>query len=188
MANSMSMVNRVSMAVKALFKKYPMASNAVVYGTLITGAEFTQQTITKKILVPASHREPIDTGSLGRYAIMGTLIYPNVLYIWYRWLDRRYVGTATKIIVKKLLLDQFLLTPPLLCAFFIIMSAMERKADIFEECRKKMIPSFQTSCMFWLPAQTLNFVFVPPVARVVYVGTCAFIWVNILVWIKRQQY
>ena len=39
------------MVVKALFKKYPMASNAVVYGTLITGAEFTQQTITKKVLV-----------------------------------------------------------------------------------------------------------------------------------------
>jgi hypothetical protein len=45
------MATRVSMAVKELFKKYPMASNAVVYGTLITGAEFTQQTITKKILV-----------------------------------------------------------------------------------------------------------------------------------------
>jgi hypothetical protein len=51
MASSMSLVNRASIAVKALFKKYPMASNAVVYGTLITGAEFTQQTITKKILV-----------------------------------------------------------------------------------------------------------------------------------------
>jgi hypothetical protein len=51
MANSISMVNRVSTAVKALFKKYPMASNAVVYGTLITGAEFTQQTVTKKLLV-----------------------------------------------------------------------------------------------------------------------------------------
>lgn len=84
MANSMSTLNRVSMAVKTLFKKYPMASNAVVYGTLITGAEFTQQTITKKILVKTSHRQPIDTGSLGRYAIMGTLIYPNVLYIWYQ--------------------------------------------------------------------------------------------------------
>jgi hypothetical protein len=45
------MATRVSLAVKTLFKKYPMASNAVVYGTLITGAEFTQQTITKKILV-----------------------------------------------------------------------------------------------------------------------------------------
>jgi hypothetical protein len=33
--------------------------------------------------VKDSEREPIDKGSLGRYAIMGTLIYPNVLYIWY---------------------------------------------------------------------------------------------------------
>jgi hypothetical protein len=45
------MATKVSMTVKTLFKKYPMTSNAVVYGTLITGAEFTQQTITKKILV-----------------------------------------------------------------------------------------------------------------------------------------
>ncbi|KDR19328.1 hypothetical protein L798_06834 [Zootermopsis nevadensis] len=78
------MATRVFMAVKTLFKKYPMASNAVVYGTLITGAEFTQQTITKKILVKDSHHEPIDKGSLSRYAIMGTLIYPNVLYICLR--------------------------------------------------------------------------------------------------------
>ncbi|XP_069688107.1 mpv17-like protein isoform X1 [Periplaneta americana] len=182
------MATRISAAVKTIFKRYPMAANAVVYGTLVTGAEFSQQTITKKILVKDAERQEIDKGSLGRFAIMGTLIYPNVLYIWYRWLDSRYVGTATKTIVKKLLLDQFVLTPPLLCAFFVIMSAMERKDDIFEECRKKMIPTFQTSCMFWLPAQTLNFIFIPPVARVVYVGTCAFIWINILVWIKRQKY
>lgn len=26
-----------------------------------------------------------------------------------------------------------------------VMSAMERKADIFEECRKKMIPTFQVN-------------------------------------------
>jgi hypothetical protein len=45
------MATMLSASVKALFRKYPMASNAVVYGTLITGAEFTQQTITKKILV-----------------------------------------------------------------------------------------------------------------------------------------
>jgi hypothetical protein len=49
------MATRALLAVKALFKKYPMASNAVVYGTLITGAEFSQQTITKKILVSCKH-------------------------------------------------------------------------------------------------------------------------------------
>ena len=38
-----------------------------------------------------------------------------------------------------LLTNNFLLfLPP-------VMSAMERKADIFEECRKKMIPAFQVN-------------------------------------------
>jgi len=38
-----------------------------------------------------------------------------------------------------LLTNNFLLfLPP-------VMSAMERKADIFEECRKKMIPTFQVN-------------------------------------------
>ncbi|XP_069688110.1 mpv17-like protein isoform X2 [Periplaneta americana] len=182
------MATRISAAVKTIFKRYPMAANAVVYGTLVTGAEFSQQTITKKILLTNEESSAYDFGTIERYAVLGLGIYPHVYYVWYRWLDSRYVGTATKTIVKKLLLDQFVLTPPLLCAFFVIMSAMERKDDIFEECRKKMIPTFQTSCMFWLPAQTLNFIFIPPVARVVYVGTCAFIWINILVWIKRQKY
>lgn len=42
--------------------------------------------------------------------------------------------------------------------------------------------------MFWLPAQSINFLMVPPAARVVYVGSCAFIWVNVLCWFKRQNY
>lgn len=67
------------------------------------------------------------------------------------------------------------------------MSLMERKDDIFEECREKFVPTFARSCLFWLPAQTLNFSVVPPQFRVVYISTCAFAWVNILCWIKRGQ-
>ena len=36
----------------------------------------------------------------------------------YKWLDGRYAGTATKIVFKKLILDQFLLTPLLLVMFY----------------------------------------------------------------------
>lgn len=42
-----------------------------------------------------------------------------VIFFRYRWLDGRFVGTSTKIITKKLLLDQFLLTPPLLVVFYV---------------------------------------------------------------------
>ena len=45
--------------------------------------------------------------------------------------------------------------------------------------------TFQSSCLFWMPAQAVNFLLVPPGLRVVYVGTCSLLWVNILCLIKR---
>ncbi|XP_071439231.1 mpv17-like protein isoform X2 [Hetaerina americana] len=131
---------------------------------------------------------PYDARVITHYGVLGLGFFPQVYYYWYKWLDGRYVGTAARTVVKKLLLDQFVLTPPLLVVFYVSMSVMERKTDLFEECRNKLLPTFKTSCIFWLPAQALNFLWVPPAARVIYVGTCAFAWVNILCWIKRQDY
>jgi hypothetical protein len=37
----------------------------------------------------------------------------------YKWLDGKFPGTTKRIIFKKLMLDQFLMTPPLLATFFI---------------------------------------------------------------------
>ena len=41
--------------------------------------------------------------------------------------------------------------------------------------------------MFWMPIQALNFFFVPSSLRVVYIGTCSFIWINILCVLKRDN-
>ena len=41
--------------------------------------------------------------------------------------------------------------------------------------------------MFWMPAQALNFALVPQTMRVVYIGTCSFLWVNILCILKREE-
>lgn len=68
------------------------------------------------------------------------------------------------------------------------MSIMEKANDPLEECKQKILPTFVRSCLFWLPAQSLNFLFIPPKFRVIYVGTCSFLWVNILCWVKRQDY
>ena len=70
-----------------------------------------------------------------RYWVVGTFWFPVVLYNWYLWLDAKFVGTAMKTIGKKLLLDQFLISPPILVGFYVAMSLMERKEDILLECR-----------------------------------------------------
>ena len=51
----------------------------------------------------------------------------------------------------------------------------------------KILSKFKASCMFWMPAQALNFALVPQTMRVVYIGTCSFLWVNILCILKREE-
>ncbi|CAH1396174.1 unnamed protein product [Nezara viridula] len=171
--------------IKYAFKNYPIIANSVTYGSMCVLAEFSQQVVTRKYIDKKDPPEPLDKGALVRYAVVGSGINSNMLYFWYKWLDKKYTGTVPKIILKKLLLDQFVMTPQLLTAFYISMSIMEGKEDIFKELKEKFVPTFQRSCLFWLPAQTINFLFIPPVARVVYVGTCSFIWINILCYVKR---
>lgn len=43
----------------------------------------------------------------------------SMIHFRYRWLDKNYAGTSIKVVVKKLLLDQFLLMPPLLVIFYV---------------------------------------------------------------------
>ncbi|KAK9887187.1 hypothetical protein WA026_020640 [Henosepilachna vigintioctopunctata] len=172
--------------VKCMFKNYPVVSNSIIYGSLCVGAEFSQQCITKKLM--STPPQPIDTDMVARYAIYGTTIGGPLLAVWYRWLDNKFVGTSIKIISRKLLIDQFFMTPQLLVIFYVAMSVMEKKSNLFEECRQKFLPTFKNSCMFWLPVQSINFLLVPPAFRVTYVGCCSFAWVNILCWIKRQEY
>lgn len=36
---------------KTMFQKHPLITNSFVYGVLYVGAEFSQQTLTRKVLV-----------------------------------------------------------------------------------------------------------------------------------------
>ena len=68
------------------------------------------------------------------------------------------------------------------------MSIMEMKENYLWELKQKFFPTFTKSCAFWLPAQTINFLFVHPQFRVIYMGFCGFVWVNLLCYMKRHDF
>ena len=103
----------------------------------------------------------------------------------YKALDARLIGTSPQIVVAKALIDQAVSSPIILVVFFTGMSAMEGRADWFKELKEKFVKSYTFSCLFWLPAQCLNFFLVPNAFRVVYVGSASFLWVNVLCLLKR---
>merc|ERR1711983_761626 len=131
------------------------------------------------------NKRPLAFNLISRYGVLGTAVFPPILFYWYKWLDGRFVGTAVKTIATKVVLDQAVSAPIILGLFYIGMSLMEGRPDIFQELREKFVDTFKFSCAWWMPAQAVNFTFCPNQYRVVFIGVASFVWVNILCCIKR---
>lgn len=61
---------------------------------------------------------PYDTGRGIRMTTTAVVAGPPY-YFWYRMLDRRFPGRTGKIILKKVLLDQTVLSPIMIVAFYV---------------------------------------------------------------------
>ncbi|KAL4711994.1 hypothetical protein ACJJTC_003661 [Scirpophaga incertulas] len=169
---------------REMLRKRPVATNTVVYATFYTGAELSQQTFNS---LYAPEKPELDLTAAARIVVAGSAVYPTPLYFWYRYLDKKFVGTAVKTVATKVAADQFIATPILLAAFYTLSGVLERREDVFEELRAKYWKTFVANQAFWIPSQTINFFFVPSHLRVVYVASVSFIWINVLCFIKRQK-
>jgi len=173
--------------VKLLQKVKPFIKNCLSYGSLFVGAELSQQLYLRKYqpYSQALPSEKLDTTKLAHMAGWGYVMAPSYMALWYSWLDTRFVAKNPRIIAIKVLLDQTILTIPLLLAFFPYMSWCQNQQDVLRELKEKFWTTYGLSCLWFLPMQTINFIFVPPHYRIMYNGVCGFIWANILCVVKR---
>ena len=58
-------------------------------------------------------QQNLDLATVGRYGVLGSTVFPTLMFYWYKFLDGRIVGTTPKIIVTKVLID-FVATMPLI--------------------------------------------------------------------------
>ena len=64
-------------------------------------------------------KEDYDFTLISRYGVLGTAVFPPILFYWYKWLDGRFVGTAVKTIATKVVFDQAVSAPIILGLFYI---------------------------------------------------------------------
>merc|ERR1712198_86424 len=183
----MNQNNEVSrLTLKKFIVTKRLLKNCAVYGDFYGGAELSHQILTKKIL---SHdqEESYDFISIGRYWLIGSTYAPTFLFFWCRFLDKVLVGNRGTIICCKILLDQLLITPLKIALFYISMSVMEGRRNIFEECENKLWKTFRASCVFWFPALMINHTFIALNMRVFFTAFCSFIWTNVLCVFKQEN-
>ena len=103
-----------------------------------------------------------------RMGVVGLVIGP-VLRSWYLTLERIVPGAVKTAGFKKMLLDQSLFAPLMICFFFIVSETLAGKRlheinEMLQECYVQTL--MITNYKIWFLAETLNFTFVPIQHRV----------------------
>ena len=119
--------------------------------------------------------------------VVGLIIGP-VLRTWYLTLDRIVPGTAKTAGFKKMLLDQSLFAPVMICFFFGLTETLagKRPQDIKQMLQERYIDALITNYKIWPLAQTLNFTFVPIQHRVGFVQIVAIFWNAYMSWVTNK--
>lgn len=121
-----------------------------------------------------------------RMGLVGVMIAP-VLRTWFLALDRIVPGTAKTAGFKKMLLDQGLFAPFMICFFFGVTETLagKRPYEIKKFLKERYLETMITNYKIWPLVQTLNFTFIPIQHRIAFVQLVAIFWNSYLSWMAN---
>jgi protein Mpv17 len=117
--------------------------------------------------------KPYDIMRTIRMGSFGFMMHGTTGHYFYGFLDSKMPGTAPLTVASKVAIDQTIWNPIFGCMFFGYLNLVEGKS--WETYVKKLKSDLQTAVMgswaVWVPAHTINFAFVPPSQRLLYINT-----------------
>ncbi|KAH3772575.1 mpv17-like protein 2 [Dreissena polymorpha] len=104
------------------------------------------------------------------------LVIGPFCHLWYLMLDRWFPGRTIGIVMKKLVVDQFVCSPIAISSFLLLTSFLEGKTapQIKQELIEKGKTLYTAEWIVWPPAQIINFYFLPTRYRVLFDNSVSF--------------
>ena len=124
--------------------------------------------------------QPTDWTSVARFALIGATLHGPFFLHGFRFVDRMgsvvHAGTFLKSrpVLLKTLVAQFTIFPTFICLFYAYTAWLEQSP--LSSKQDAAIRTFATGTLFWIPANLLNFRYVPPYARAYYAAGAGVIW------------
>jgi protein Mpv17 len=117
--------------------------------------------------------KPYDLMRTIRLGSFGFLVHGTTGHYFYGMLDSKMPGTAVRTVASKVLIDQTMWNPIFGLMFFGYLNVVEGKS--FSDYTSKLKADLPTAVMgswaVWVPAHTINFAFVPPAQRLLYINS-----------------
>ncbi|KAJ8910514.1 hypothetical protein NQ315_002456 [Exocentrus adspersus] len=167
------------------FGKYLLLTNTISSGVLMLVGDICQQEIEyRQNKLPQRY----DFGRMSRMFTVGFALGPFHHY-FYIWLAKVLPARNVVTVMKKILIDQFIMGPICIVAFFYSMSALEMKPMVKwnEEVKNKFVEVYVMDWCVWPPTQFINFYYVPVKYQVFYINFITMLYNVFLSYIKHRE-
>ena len=104
-------VTGVLLRFQAAFKRHSFVGSVLVYTCLYDGGDIARQTLQR---TPKK-----DFATTARMATVGGACLAPCLYGWYKVFDRLISGKTIQIVAKKVIIDQMVAGPTVVCIFYV---------------------------------------------------------------------
>ncbi|XP_075218364.1 mpv17-like protein 2 isoform X2 [Lycorma delicatula] len=166
---SLRCCSKIRLITDRIFGKYLFTTNVITSGILMGAGDAVEQIIELK-----TKKHP--TGQFDFRRIMNMTLVGFAIgvpqHYFYSNLDLRLPGNSKATVFKKIIMDQLVASPCGIFIFFFGLGLLEHRnlSSGYKEIRNKFTTVYMTDWMFWPPVQFINFFYLPPKYRVIYVN------------------
>ena len=134
--------------------------------------------------------QPYDWVRTVRFGAVGTLYIAPGIHYWYNILATRLApGTSAVAVLKRVALDQFVFAPPFIAGLLTTLWTAEGFPiiDIPNRLATTLPDVVMANWVLWIPANILNFGFVPIKYQVLFNNTLGLVWNAYLSFSAQQK-
>jgi len=119
----------------------------------------------------------IDWHRVVKFTALGTFLVGPTLHVWYGFLARRIPSPGFTGTIYRLALDQLVFAPCFIPVFFASALALDGTPDlIIPKIKSDWFTTVMANYAVWVPAQFLNFKYIPPSFQVLFSNSVGFGW------------
>ncbi|KAG1685177.1 hypothetical protein DVH05_011379 [Phytophthora capsici] len=174
---------RVWSSYTSLLETHPLSTKIVTGGAIAGLGDVGCQLV----LEAEDDNTKFDIKRTAIFTFLGGFLISPVLHVWYGFLGSRLPGVSAAAVAKRLALDQLGFAPMFLPVFLSSVLTLEGNGEqISDKLRAEWWPVTKANWSVWVPAQILNFRFVPGSMQVLFSNVVGLLWNAYLSYVSHS--